>query len=227
MRVIPALAFAWRLGHNHFHKKRYRTGRSLPFDVSVYGASMAESDAPDLWHPERYRDYLLMLARLRLNPWLHGKLSASDVVQETLLREEQHKDQFRRDAHALAAYLRQILANTLADQMRAFARGKRDIALERSLHEALERSSIHLEQWLAAEQSSPSEQAERNELLLRLADALAALPEDERVALELRYLQEPVAPLADIATHLGRPSVKSVAGLLARGLERLRKRLQA
>jgi RNA polymerase sigma-70 factor (ECF subfamily) len=168
---------------------------------------------------------LLMLARLRLNTWLQGKLSASDVVQETLLRAEQRKDQFRGDGTALAAYLRKILANTLADKMRDFARGKRDIALERSLHDALERSSIHLEKWLAAEQSSPSEKAERNELLLRLAGALAELPEDERVALEMHYLQVPAVPLAEIATHLDRPSVKAVAGLLARGLERLRKRL--
>jgi RNA polymerase sigma-70 factor (ECF subfamily) len=168
-----------------------------------------------------------MLARLRLHACLRGKLSASDVVQETLLRAEQGKEQFRGNGDALAAYLRKILANTLADKVREFTRGKRDVALERSLHEDLERSSDHLEKWLAAGQSSPSEQAERNELLLRLAGALAELPEDERTALELRYLQEPPASAAEIAAHLNRPSAKAVAGLLARGLERLRQVLRA
>jgi RNA polymerase sigma-70 factor (ECF subfamily) len=187
---------------------------------------MAESDAPDFWHPERYWDYLLMLARLRLNTWLQGKLSASDVVQETLLRAEQHKEQFRGDGTALAAYLRKILANTLADKVREFACDKRDLAVERSIQDALERSSVHLEEWLAAEHSSPSEKAERNEMLLHLADALAGLPEDERVAIELHYLQEPAWPLADIATHLGRPTAKAVSHLLARGLERLHKLLK-
>jgi RNA polymerase sigma-70 factor (ECF subfamily) len=187
---------------------------------------MGEPDASDVWHPERYGDYLLMLARLRLNVWLRGKVSASEVVQETMLRAEEHRDQFRgANDTALAAYLRKILANTLADKVREFSCDKRDIALERSLHDALERSSVHLEKWLAAKQSSPSEKAERNELLLRLAEALAALPEDERVALEMHYLQVPAVPLDEIATHLGRPSARAVAGLLARGLERLRKRL--
>jgi RNA polymerase sigma-70 factor (ECF subfamily) len=186
---------------------------------------MGEPDASDVWKPERYWNYLLMLARLRLNTWLQGKLSASDVVQETLLRAEQHKEQFRGDGTALAAYLRKILANTLADKVREFACDKRDIALERSLQDALDRSSVHLEKWLAAEQSSPSEKAERQELLLRLAEALASLPEEERVALEMHYLQVPAVPLAEIATHLGRPSARAVAGLVARGLERLRKRL--
>jgi RNA polymerase sigma-70 factor (ECF subfamily) len=148
-------------------------------------------------------------------------------VQETLLRAEQHKEQFRgTNGAALAAYLRKILANTLAVTLRDFARGKRDIALERSLEAALERSSVHLEDWLMAEQSTPGEKAERNELLLRLAEALTTLPEDERVALEMHYLQVPAVPLAEIATHLGRPSAKAVGGLLARGLERLRNQLR-
>jgi RNA polymerase sigma-70 factor, ECF subfamily len=188
---------------------------------------MGEPEASDVWHPERYWNYLLMLARLRLNAWLHAKVSASEMVQETMLRAEQHRDQFRgTNETALATYLRKILANTLADKVREFACDKRDIALERSLQDALDRSSAHLEDWLKAEQSSPSERAERNELLLNLAEALAQLPEDERVALEMHYLQEPPSSLADIAMHLGRPSAKAVAGLLSRGMERLRQRLQ-
>ena len=51
---------------------------------------------------------------------------------------------------------------------------------------------------------------------------LARLPEDQRTAVELRYLQkEPVARVADL---LGRTEA-SVSGLLRRGLERLRERL--
>jgi RNA polymerase sigma-70 factor, ECF subfamily len=65
-----------------------------------------------------------------------------------------------------------------------------------------------------------------DEGLLRLANALARLPKDERTAVELRYLQEEPMPLAQIAQHLGRPSAKAVAGLLARGLEKMRRLLR-
>jgi RNA polymerase sigma-70 factor (ECF subfamily) len=172
---------------------------------------------------ECYRDYLGLLARLRLSRWLRGKLDPSDLVQETLLRAHQHRDQFVGKTEAeWAAYLRRILANVAADRAREFARGKRDAALERSLEAALEQSSQRLEKWLAAEQSSPSKRAMRQESLSALAAALARLPEDERTAVELRYLQEPPWPLAEIARHLGRPSAKAVARLLARGLGRLR-----
>ncbi len=84
---------------------------------------------------------------------------------------------------------------------------------------ALEASSARLEAWLAAEQSSPIEQAQRNEQVLHLAEALTALPEDQRLVVELRHLKG--WSLADIARHLGR-SPAAVAGLLHRGLGRLR-----
>ncbi len=181
------------------------------------------SDEPAPVRPlEAYRDYLLLLARLRLAPWLQGKLDASDVVQETLLKVHRHRDQFRGEEEAeWSAFLRRILANTVADAVRALHRGKRDLALERSLEVALDQSSARWEEWLAAEQPSPSGHAQRHELLLRLAAAQAALPDSQRIALEQRYLQDPPGSLADIARQLHRTE-KAVAGLLCRGLEKLR-----
>jgi RNA polymerase sigma-70 factor, ECF subfamily len=174
---------------------------------------------------ERYRDYLHLLARPRLPAALRGKLDPSDVVQETLLKAHKGRAQFQGTTEEeRVAYLRRILANALADAARAFARGKRDQALERSLEAAVEQSSARWEAWLAADQSSPSLRASRQELLLRTAAALATLPEVQRTALELRYLQEPSWSLADIARHLDRTE-KAVAGLLCRGLETLRQKL--
>ena len=49
--------------------------------------------------------------------------------------------------------------------------------------------AARLEAWLADGHSSPSQQAERNEQLLRMAEVLAGLPEAERRAVELRHLR--------------------------------------
>ena len=172
---------------------------------------------------ERFREYLRLLARLQLDPRLRGKLDPSDVVQQTLLEAYEKREQFRGSTEGeWLAWLRQALAHNLADALRAFGQAKRDVARERSLEAAVEASSRRLQAWLAADQSSPSQQAERHERAARLAEALAALPDDNREALVLHYCHD--LPLADIATQLGRTPA-AVAGLLKRGLKQLRARL--
>ena len=178
-------------------------------------------DGPAL---ERYRTYLRVLAGLHLDPRLRGKLDASDVVQQTLLQAYQARGQFRGGTEAeLASWLRQILARHLANLVRDFGRDRRDVGRERSLDAALAASSARLEAWVAAGQSSPSRRAERQEQALRVAEALARLPEAQREALVLQHWHG--WSLAQIAEHLGR-SKAAVAGLIKRGLQQLRERLQ-
>ena len=142
---------------------------------------MAEVDREGAHMLERYRAYLRLLARLHLDPRLRGKLDPSDVVQQTLLQAFQGLTQFRGKTQGeMAAWLRQILARNLAMAVRDFARAKRDLARERSLEAAIEASSTRLERWLVAEESSPSQRAERNEQALRLAEALEQLPDAQQ-----------------------------------------------
>src|SRR5262245_15723583 len=175
-------------------------------------------------HPlEHFRDYLGLLARAQLRPLLRGKMDGSDVVQQTLLEAHRHAEQFRGTTSAeQAAWLRQILARQLANLARDHQRDRRDVRRECSLTQALEQSSARLEAWLMAEQSSPSERAERNEQLLALASALARLPEAQRDAVEMRHLHN--LSLDEIAARMGR-TPGAVAGLLHRGLEALRQHL--
>jgi RNA polymerase sigma-70 factor (ECF subfamily) len=169
---------------------------------------------------ERFRDYLLVLARLQLGGQARGKVEASDVVQQTLLDAHRQRAQFRGGTAAeMAAWLRRMLACNLADALRALGRQKRDAGRERSLDVPLDQSSRRLEGRLVADGSSPSQHAQHGEELVRLADALTTLPEAQREALVLHYWQG--LTLAEVADHMGRTTA-AVAGLLQRGLKVLR-----
>ena len=122
----------------------------------------------------------------------------------------------------MVAWLRKILARTLADTVKHYLRDRRDVNLERSLEADMDRSSAGLAGGLAADQTSPSLAAQRNEELLRLADALADLPEPMREVVICKHCRGQT--LQEIADHLGK-TVPSVASLLRRGLEALRHRL--
>jgi RNA polymerase sigma-70 factor, ECF subfamily len=168
----------------------------------------------------KYRAYLGVLARLQLGRRLRGKLEASDLVQQTLLQAHAARDGFRGTTEAeRVAWLRQILARNLAHAVRDLGRARRDFRREQPLEAAVDESSARLAEWLAAEQSSPSQKAERHEQAVRVAAAVAELPEAQREALILHYWQG--LTLAEIAEELGR-SPAAVAGLLHRGLKHLR-----
>jgi RNA polymerase sigma-70 factor (ECF subfamily) len=172
---------------------------------------------------EPFRSYLEVLARVHLDARLRGKLDPADVVQQVMLRAYAAWPGLQEpERPVLAAWLRRILARTLADLVKHYDRDRRAVDLERSLEADLDRSASGMAGWLAADQTSPSQAAVRNEELLRLADALAALPEPQREVVVLKHLRG--WTLQRIAEHIGR-SIPAVASLLRRGLEDLRYRL--
>ncbi len=181
---------------------------------------MSPTARDDIRPIEEHREYLKLLARLRLGPRLRAKLDASDLVQQAILQAHERQDQFRgRGEGEWLAWLRSILASTIAGALRRFETQARDAAREQSLEAELEHSAARLEVLLAADQTSPSEGAVRSEELLRLAEALGGLPEDQRRAVELHYLAG--LPVAEVAELIGR-SRPAAVGLLFRGLKRLR-----
>jgi len=173
---------------------------------------------PDVLEP--YRSYLKVLADLHLDRRLRGKLDAADVVQQVFLRAYSAIGEVRDPRpEVLVAWLRKILARTLADAVKHFERDKRDIALERSLEADIDRSASGLVSWVMADQTSPSQAAVRSEELLRLAEALGRLPDVMREAVVLKHCRD--WTVQRIADHIGR-SVPAVASLLRRGLAELR-----
>lgn len=173
---------------------------------------------------EGYRDYLLMLVRLQMGTGLRAKLDASDVVQEAILLAHERRTQFRGGSEGeWLAWLRTILANTLASTLRRFQAQARDTGRERSLQAELDRSASRMEGLLAADQTSPSERAVRGEEILRLVQAIVRLPEEQRRVVELHYLEG--LSVAEAAERIGK-SRPAAVGLLFRGLKRLRELLQ-
>jgi RNA polymerase sigma-70 factor (ECF subfamily) len=171
---------------------------------------------------EQFRDFLCRLARGRFPARLQGKLDPSDIVQQTMLEAHAKRAQLRGDTPGeIAAWLRLMLLHNLADAGRAFRQDCRELDRERPL--AGSSSSPGLGCDLAAEQSSPSQQAQQAELAAQLAHALVALPDGQREAIVLHYWHK--ASLAEIARELGRTQA-AVAGLLKRGLKQLRTKLQ-
>ncbi len=173
---------------------------------------------------ERYRAYLGLLARLQIDPRLRARVDLSGVVQQTLF--EGYRSLQVGDGHTdeeRLAWLRKSLANNLTDELRKLNTEMRDIRRERTLDAALHESSQRLEAWLATSGLSPSAHAARAEEAVRLAAALAALPDAQREALVLQHWHG--WKVSEIAEHLGRTRT-AVAGLLKRGLAKLREELQ-
>ncbi len=174
---------------------------------------------------ELYREYLSLLARLQVNRRLQARLDASDLVQETFLKAHRHFGQFRGNTEEeLVAWLRQILANTLANLVRHhYGAQRRDLRLERDLAAELDQSSRVMDRQLKAPGSSPSQRASRREQAVVLADMLGRLPEDYREVVILRHLEGLTFP--EVAQRMGR-TVDSVKKLWARGLAQLRDSLE-
>ena len=170
------------------------------------------AEPPDL---DRFRPSLLLWAKCQMPAWLRGKFDPADLVQQTLLEAHAAPDRLagRPELEALG-YLRRALANNLIDAARKFARSQADVSPD-----DLARSSVRLANWLAADHTSPSERAARNEQFERLAGALAELPDAQRIAVEMRYLQK--MKVNEIAQALSR-SEGAVSLLLHRAVVALR-----
>jgi len=139
-----------------------------------------------------YRNYLRLIARASFDVRLLPKCDPSDAVQEALLAAHQNFRRFRGNGEPeLLAWLRKILANHLAELERRYrGTARRDVARERPLDRAVERSSAALNALLAADGSSPSKRAEKREQAVRLADSIEELPPDDREVVVLRSFQE-------------------------------------
>jgi len=167
-----------------------------------------------------HRAVLLQWAVTRMPDWLSAKLDPDDLVQQTLLEGIKAGERLAgKPDHEVLAYLRRALINNLIDAARKFAPARGELSSN-----GMGESSCMLGDWLAAPDTSPSERFARSERYARLADSLTRLPDAQRVAVEMRYLQG--AKVAEIALFLDRTE-GAVAALLHRSVTALKADLKA
>jgi RNA polymerase sigma-70 factor (ECF subfamily) len=166
-----------------------------------------------------FQSYLLLLASRQLQQTPELRLEPMDLVQETFARAHMRWEQYAGTSDSeLAGWLRNILTNYWRDILR---RQGHEVD-EQRLRSELNESSLRLERWLVSDELTPRRISLCRERILDLADKLWELPEGQRMALQLRYLEG--CSVAQICERMDRTPA-SVGGLLQRGLARLRSRL--
>lgn len=194
-----------------------------------HAPSLGASDA--CWQPSsqdlgRFENYITLLVSTSIGRILDRKVDAVDIVQEVLLRAHERFAQFQGSTEAqFAAWLRQIVINVLSDHWRRYVEAKsRQVSRERSLDAILDQSSQALGNLLAASGTSPSQAAQRRDLGVVLADALAELTEEHRQVVLLRSLRE--CSWEEVASQMQR-TVGAARMLWVRALKELRPRIEA
>jgi RNA polymerase sigma-70 factor (ECF subfamily) len=175
-----------------------------------------------------YTNYLKLLVATQLDTRLRGRVSPSDIVQDTFFEAHRDFNQFRGQSTAeFVSWLRRIVVhNILRVVEQHLLTEKRDVRREVSLEEIgrrLEQSTARLETLLAVESDSPSRHAVEREHEVLLADALAELPDDYRDVIVLRHIEG--LPFEGVAQRMGR-TVGAVRMLWLRALKRLREELE-
>lgn len=152
---------------------------------------------------DRHRDKLRRMVAFRLDSRLAGRVSASDVLQEAYI------DALKRVEHYFAkpdqpffGWLRLVVGQRLADVHREHLAGKRDAGRDVGIHaNPAGADSACMAACLAAQGSSPSHAADRNERFAQLETALAQMDPLDREVLALRHFEE--LSNADTADLLG------------------------
>jgi RNA polymerase sigma-70 factor (ECF subfamily) len=177
---------------------------------------------------ERHRDRLHRMVRLRMDGRLHGRLDASDVLQEAYLEFSRClKDYLRNPELPFFLWLRFITGRKLQALHRHHLRTKlRDAGREISLQQGPlpQASSQTLAAQLLGRFTSPSEALARAQLQLRVQEALNSLDPLDRELLALRHYEQltnaEAARILDI-------SESAAASRFVRALKRLKKILES
>ena len=172
---------------------------------------------------EQQRAALLSLIERRLGSALRGKLEPADVFQELAIKavhELPQTDLVDRDPFGWLCHLAE---QCIVDGHRHFAAEKRATGREVPGNVAIGEASQDLIALLAASMTTPTQAVVRNERRQRLQEVIAALPDEHREALRLRYEQG--LTTKEVALRLNKTDVATRV-LLSRLVQRLQELLE-
>ncbi|MBI4606371.1 MAG: sigma-70 family RNA polymerase sigma factor [Planctomycetes bacterium] len=168
---------------------------------------------------------LHVLVGLRLGPKLRQEVEVDDVLQETYLRAFRSLDRFTwRHEGSFLQWLATIAEHVIRDLARRHGAQKRNgtggppVSLGAPL--AGGGSSKDLKDLLAANSTSPSRKARRDERFRRLETSLKTLKPAQQEAIVLAWIHG--LPIKEVARRMGR-SPDAVSMLILRGLRNLRR----
>ena len=142
---------------------------------------------------EMARGRLRRIAGFRLDYRLRGRVSESDILQETYVRAAQRIDRYLENPDfPFFVWLRMELQQKMAEvHRRHLGAGKRDVRRERMIHHARTgQTSIALAAHLVGQMTSASRLVERAEMIQSLEQALQQINEIDREVIALRHFEE-------------------------------------
>jgi RNA polymerase sigma-70 factor, ECF subfamily len=185
----------------------------------IAAASQGNEDA---WQAivERLQPLLRQLADRQLDQHVRQRVAPSDVVQDSLADAWKARAGFKGvSKRELVAWLQAILEHNVRDLIREHVEAdKRTVNRERSLDELRSSGAARPDVFISAE-LSPRSQLARREAIGRLSRFLDDLPQRQRQAVQMRYIEH--RTLKEIADHFACKK-NAAAQLIARGLANLR-----
>lgn len=136
----------------------------------------------------RYRSYLHQIVSMEMDPILHARIDASDVVQETQFEAARRMTDFLdREPMPFGVWLRKMAHERLLNLRRRHLGAKRRAA-QREVP-LPDRTSLQIAGQLLGGGTTPSQQLGRRELARHVRRAIAELPLADRQILLMRYFE--------------------------------------
>jgi RNA polymerase sigma-70 factor, ECF subfamily len=143
---------------------------------------------------QRHRDRLRRMVELRMDARLHGRIDASDVLQDGFLDLAKRVESYLKDPRLpVFLWLRLVVSDRLAMvHRRHLGTRMRDAAQEVSLYRdpMPQASSAALASMLLGRLTSPSNAAIRAEQILRVQEAVNSLDALDREIVALRHFEQ-------------------------------------
>jgi RNA polymerase sigma-70 factor, ECF subfamily len=171
---------------------------------------------------EDYRPYLTVLAKRYLDDRVRGRVDEADIVQVTFMEAQRDLRAFRgTQIEELLGWLRHILKNNVssAHQKHLYTQKR---SAGREINNNPTDSGPAITDMAPSETTSPSQRVMRDEAAVFLASCLEGLPDTQKEALRLRYVEG--FSLKEIAEKMDKTEM-AAAGLLKRGLQALREKM--